>query len=105
MTAILNLPSGEPAVLDPRKYPAASQLALGIAAFSLMTGGSLSRTTLAAESSGTATPIEHLVVIFQENVSFDHYFATYPVALNPSGEPSFEARADTPSVNGLGNLV
>ncbi|MGH3515535.1 MAG: hypothetical protein ACRDQI_03040 [Pseudonocardiaceae bacterium] len=25
----------------------------------------------------TATLIEHLVVIFQENVSFDHYFATY----------------------------
>jgi phospholipase C len=24
----------------------------------------------------TATPIKHLVVIFQENVSFDHYFAT-----------------------------
>ena len=28
----------------------------------------------------TATPIQHLVVIFQENVSFDHYFATYPTA-------------------------
>jgi len=26
----------------------------------------------------TTTPIQHLVVIFQENVSFDHYFATYP---------------------------
>src|SRR4051812_23656674 len=25
-----------------------------------------------------ATPIQHLVVIFQENVSFDHYFGTYP---------------------------
>ncbi|MDQ6665428.1 MAG: hypothetical protein M3Z23_13670 [Acidobacteriota bacterium] len=24
----------------------------------------------------TATPIKHLVVIFQENVSFDYYFAT-----------------------------
>ena len=24
------------------------------------------------------TPIKHVVVIFQENVSFDHYFATYP---------------------------
>jgi phospholipase C len=22
----------------------------------------------------TATPIQHLVIIFQENVSFDHYF-------------------------------
>ena len=27
----------------------------------------------------TATPIKHLVVIFQENVSFDHYFGTYPL--------------------------
>jgi phospholipase C len=53
----------------------------------------------------TQTPIKHLVVIFQENVSFDHYFATYPVALNLPGEPFFEARDDTPSVNGLGTLV
>jgi phospholipase C len=49
----------------------------------------------------TQTPIKHLVVIFQENVSFDHYFATYPNALNPQGEPRFEARPDTPSSNGL----
>jgi phospholipase C len=39
----------------------------------------------------TTTPIKHLVVIFQENVSFDHYFATYPVAQNPGGEPLFVA--------------
>jgi phospholipase C len=37
----------------------------------------------------TSTPIKHLVVIFQENVSFDHYFGTYPNATNPAGEPSF----------------
>jgi phospholipase C len=49
----------------------------------------------------TATPIKHVVVIFQENVSFDHYFATYPHATNPAGEPHFGARANTPSVNGL----
>ncbi len=48
----------------------------------------------------TATPIQHLVVIFQENVSFDHYFGTYPNALNPKGEPRFTAAPDTPSVNG-----
>jgi phospholipase C len=30
-----------------------------------------------------------VVVIFQENVSFDHYFATYPNATNPAGEPFF----------------
>src|SRR5262249_18436945 len=49
----------------------------------------------------TTTPIKHVVVIFQENVSFDHYFATYPDATNPQGEPGFRARRDTPSVDGL----
>ena len=48
-----------------------------------------------------ATPIQHLVVIFDENISFDHYFGTYPVALNPKGESKFTAAADTPVVNGL----
>jgi len=47
------------------------------------------------------TPIEHVVIIFQENVSFDHYFGTYPRAANPPGEPRFTAAANTPSVNGL----
>jgi phospholipase C len=47
------------------------------------------------------TPIKHLVVIFQENHSFDVYFATYPVALNAPGQPAFHARRGTPSVNGL----
>jgi phospholipase C len=56
--------------------------------------------------STTATPIEHLVVIFQENVSFDHYFATYPHAANPHGEPGFHAAPGTPTVNGLsGSLL
>src|SRR5262245_45103855 len=45
--------------------------------------------------SQTATPIKHLVVIFQENVSFDHYFGTYPHA------PGFLAKDDTPPVNNL----
>ena len=35
----------------------------------------------------TRTPIQHLVVIFQENVSFDHYFGTYPNAANTDGQP------------------
>lgn len=46
-------------------------------------------------------PIRRLVVIFQESVSFDHYFATYPDAANPSVEPRYVARDDTPGVNGL----
>ena len=49
----------------------------------------------------TSTPIKHVIVIFQENVSFDHYFATYPVAVNGSGETPFHAAPGTPSVNGL----
>ncbi|KVV48118.1 phospholipase [Burkholderia ubonensis] len=49
----------------------------------------------------TATPIKHLVVIYGENVSFDHYFGTYPNATNPQGEPAFTAAANTPAVNGL----
>jgi phospholipase C len=49
----------------------------------------------------TATPIKHLVIIFQENISFDHYFGTYPVATNPKGEPQFHAAAGTPTVNGF----
>jgi phospholipase C len=59
--------------------------------------------TAFAQSSGnaTTTPIQHVVVIFDENISFDHYFATYPRALNPEGEPAFTAAANTPQVNGL----
>ena len=49
----------------------------------------------------TATPIKHVVVIYGENVSFDHYFATYPTAANPTGEPAFKAASGTPTVNGL----
>src|SRR6516225_2211924 len=55
-----------------------------------------------AQDSGNDDPqIQHIVVIFQENVSFDHYFGTYPNAANPAGEPAFQAAKDTPSVNGL----
>jgi phospholipase C len=53
-----------------------------------------------ATGNATATPIKHLVVIFQENVSFDHYFGTYPNAANADGQP-FHARPGTPPVNGL----
>lgn len=47
------------------------------------------------------TPIKHLVIIYDENVSFDHYFGTYPKALNLKGEPVFQAKPHTPSVRGL----
>ncbi len=57
--------------------------------------------SLQAQSYGsTSTPIKHVVVIFGENISFDHYFGTYPNATNPGNEPKFHAKAGTPSVNG-----
>ncbi|MCF1509235.1 phospholipase C [Streptomyces glomeratus] len=43
----------------------------------------------------TATPIKHVVVLFGENVSFDHYFATYPKAANTDGT-RFTASRNTP---------
>ncbi|WP_196592641.1 phospholipase C [Pectinatus sottacetonis] len=47
------------------------------------------------------TPIKYVVVIFDENESFDHYFGTYPFAKNTSGEPLFFASPGTPAINGL----
>jgi phospholipase C len=48
----------------------------------------------------TSTPIKHLVVLFDENESFDHYFGTYPYAANTDGT-KFVAKPGTPTVNGL----
>ena len=56
-------------------------------------------------AAAATTPIQHLVVIFQENVSFDHYFATYPNATNPPNEPASAPRRDTPIVNGLNDAA
>jgi len=74
----------------------------------LFAAGAVLGSAFASENTyggGTATPIKHLVVIFQENVSFDHYFATYPNAANPPGEPRFIAAPGTPSVNGLAGAL
>ncbi len=49
----------------------------------------------------TSPPIKYIVVLYQENVSFDHYFATYPFASNPKGERPFHASHETPRVNNL----
>jgi phospholipase C len=74
---------------------------VGRCVVTLMFAGMLISPASGRAQSGTTTPIKHLVVIFQENVSFDHYFGTYPHALNPHGEPRFVAAAGTPSVNGF----
>ncbi len=70
--------------------------------------GSIAATStpqVTADTLATATPIKHLVVIYNENVSFDHYFGTYPKAINPIGSPHFSAVAGTPAVNGLASAL
>jgi phospholipase C len=46
-----------------------------------------------------SSAIKHVVVIFGENISFDHYFGTYPNALNNPGGTPFTAAAGTPTPN------
>jgi phospholipase C len=90
-----------------RKMKAAFRVAAAAAGMSLIVAPGMAAPAFAEHhgDSGpsTATPIEHLVVIFQENVSFDHYFGTYPFAANTDGT-TFNADEGTPSVNGLGTL-
>jgi len=92
---------------------AAAVLGIGVAVGTTVTGASAAPNTVdsvqsPATSSAaswsyvapTSTPIKHLVVIFDENESFDHYFGTYPYAANTDGT-AFHAKPGTPAVNGL----
>ena len=49
----------------------------------------------------TSTPIKHVVVLFDENVSYDHYFGTYPKAADNGQGTPFTAKRNTPKANGL----
>lgn len=81
-----------------RLFGAATAAAVVIAAVAVGSGAVLAVPDLASP----ATPIEHLVVIYDENESFDHYFATYPHAANPQGEIRYLwLRPTPPSVNNL----
>ena len=82
----------------------ARRLALGLVGL-LIQQGSVSAFSPPPQGPPTATPIKHLVVIFPENISFDHYFATYPNATNPSGEPAFHPQSGTGNVNGLSGAL
>jgi phospholipase C len=82
----------------------ARRLALGLVVL-LIQQGSVSAFSPPPPGPPTATPIKHLVVIFAENVSFDHYFATYPNAANPTGEPAFHPQSGTGNVNGLSGAL
>src|SRR6516164_6179572 len=93
--ALHRLPKAGPAVV----FTAATALSMGIAlSFPAAAGAARAAGHLGAGD--TTTPIKHLVVIFQENVSFDHYFGTYPQAANTSGQ-RFRAAPGTPKVNNL----
>src|SRR5262245_4509675 len=56
--------------------------------------------TSSTHASDTTTPIKHVVVLFDENVSYDHYFGTYPKALNLDGTPFHPAKG-TPQNDNL----
>jgi phospholipase C len=61
--------------------------------------GVLTLPTTPGPTVATVTPqtaIKHVVVIFGENISFDHYFGTYPNAANTGGT-TFTAAAGTPT--------
>jgi phospholipase C len=84
---------------------------LALGATAVVAGATILGISMSGAASPTAalpnptTPIEHVVVLFPENISFDHYFGTYPNALNGPGEPAFTAAPGTPSVNGLSEAL
>jgi phospholipase C len=82
-----------------RKRAAAILLTVGTVAAVAFAAAGTSSARIEARP-GTETPIQHVVVIFQENISFDHYFGTHPNAANVDGQ-HFTATADTPAVDGL----
>jgi phospholipase C len=81
----------------------ATAVVAGATIFGISMSGAASTTTAALPT--PTTPIEHVVVLFPENISFDHYFGTYPNALNGPGESAFTAAPGTPSVNGLSKAL
>src|SRR3984957_7920312 len=96
-------------ILRPHKFMIRKLLALSLSS-SLILSGCGQGTTSMPPGNGNAnttpppappTPttasaaIKHVVVIFDENISFDHYFGTYPNAANTDGIP-FTAATGTP---------
>jgi phospholipase C len=84
---------------------------LALSATAVVVGAAIVGISMSGAASPTAalptptTPIEHVVVLFPENISFDHYFGTYPNAVNGPGEPAFTAVASTRAVNGLSQAL
>jgi phospholipase C len=82
----------------------ARRLPLALAASALTAATALAVAPVASAAPGppggagrqTATPVKHVVVLFDENISFDHYFGTYPKAANTDGT-RFRAAPGTPA--------
>jgi phospholipase C len=75
-----------------------THLAIALACAAALLGSGCARRIVGAP---VPAAIDHLVVIYQENKSFDGYFGVYPNAANPPGQPAFTATPGTPTVNGL----
>jgi phospholipase C len=88
-------------MLRGRRYAALGAIVLAVAVVTALQASAAKQQRLARlDANGEATPIDHLVVIIGENISFDHYFGTYPEAANTDGQP-FHAAPGTPAVDGL----
>ena len=88
-----------------KKYVAAAGAAVAVGAAAIGLSVSSASPSATAALPKASTPIKHVVVLFDENISFDHYFGTYPHATNPPNEPKFKPLPGTPNVNGLGNTL
>jgi phospholipase C len=62
-----------------------------------LTGTPLPAPAPAITPTSSAKVIKHVVVIFGENISFDHYFGSYPNAANLPGESVFTPASGTPN--------
>src|SRR5262249_51111527 len=93
-------------IVNYRRFLPSRRARVGLASSAFAACGVISASLAAADHDRdrdrgpVARQIRHVVIIFQENASFDHYFATYPDAKNTDGV-RFVARGDTPTVNGL----
>jgi len=85
-------------------------LALSLTSTLILSGcgdnGSSTNPTTPVTPTTASAAIKHVVVIFGENISFDHYFGTYPTAANlASNKSQFTAAANTPVPAGLSGTL
>lgn len=84
-----------------RIMPPAVALATALGLITSQTAAGLSAERphgpVAGSAATPATPIKHVVVIFQENVSFDHYFGTYQLRQGACGPQALPRPHDRPA--------